>query len=99
MAHWTLRGGDTLQTPQCKTCTKSYIVQGVFNTSVAKGNKMLSLDEIRKHLQYMVLSRVAHETGVDRGTLIRIKDGIASRPSHATVKALSDFLQGLRDDQ
>lgn len=97
MAHWTLRGGNTLQTPQCKTCTTSNNVQGVFYTSVAKGGKMLSLDEIKNHLQYMVLSRVAHETGVDRGTLIRIKDGIATRPSHATVKALSDFLQGLRD--
>ena len=74
-------------------------MQGVFYTSVAKGIKMLSIDEIKNHLQYMVLSRVAHETGVDRGTLIRIKDGIATRPSHATVKALSDFLQGLRDDQ
>lgn len=59
---------------------------------------MLNLDEIRNHLQYMVLSRVAHEAGVDRGTLIRIKDGISTRPSHSTVKALSDFLQGLRDD-
>jgi len=98
MAHWAVRGGDTLQTPQAKTCTTRYIVQGVFNTNVAKGNKMLSFDEIRNHLQYMVLSRVAHDVGVDRGTLIRIKDGVSTRPSHATVKALSDFLQGLRDD-
>lgn len=59
---------------------------------------MLDVDEIQKHLQYMVLSRVAHETGVDRGTLIRIRDGLATRPSHSVIKALSAFLMGLRDD-
>lgn len=59
---------------------------------------MLSLDEIRRHLQYMVLSRVAYETGVDRGTLIRIRDGLSTRPSHSVVMALSAFLVGLRHD-
>lgn len=58
---------------------------------------MLNLDEISKHLQYMVISRVAYETGVDRGTLVRIRDGLAVRPSHTVVKALSDFLRGLRN--
>ena len=60
---------------------------------------MLSLDEIKRHLPYMVLSRVAHETGVDRGTLIRIRDGLSTRPSHGVVMAISAFLVGLRDDQ
>jgi transcriptional regulator with XRE-family HTH domain len=74
-------------------------VQGIFYTSEQKGNKMLDIDEIQKHLQYMVLSRVAYETGVDRGTLIRIKSGLSKRPSHSTIKALSEFLQGLRNDE
>lgn len=59
---------------------------------------MLDIDEISKHLQYMVISRVAHETGVDRGTLVRIRDGLAVRPSHSVIKALSGFLRGLRND-
>lgn len=63
-----------------------------------KGAKMLDLDEIKRHLQYMVLSRVAHETGIDRGLLTRIKDGLTTDPSHSTVKALSAFLLGLRND-
>lgn len=58
---------------------------------------MLDIDEIKKHLQYMVLSRVAYETGVDRGTLIRIKDGTAARPSHSSITAISKFILSLRN--
>jgi len=59
---------------------------------------MLDVEEIKRHLQYMVLSRVAYETGVDRNTLTRIKDGIAVRPSHSVIQALSSFILGLRND-
>ena len=57
---------------------------------------MLDIEEIRKHLQYLVLSRVAYQTGVDRNTLSNIKCGIPVRPSHSVIKALSDFILGLR---
>lgn len=59
---------------------------------------MLSVEEIRNHLQYMVLSRVSYETGVDRGALIRLKNGTASRPSHSSIRAISKFITGLRDE-
>ena len=57
---------------------------------------MLDIEEIKRHLQYMVLSHVAADAGVDRNTLHRIKVGLASRPSHSTIKALSEFILGLR---
>lgn len=60
---------------------------------------MLDVDEIRAHLRYMILLRLAHETGVDRGTLIRIRDGLATRPSHSVIRTLSAFLMGLRNDR
>lgn len=60
---------------------------------------MLHIEEIRRHLQYMVLSRVAEETGIDRGTLIRLKSGLTKRPAHSVLVAVSDFLTRLRDDQ
>lgn len=59
---------------------------------------MLGIEEIRNHLQYMVLARVAQKTGVSRGTLIRINAGLSSRPSHSVIVALSEFLMGLRDN-
>jgi len=59
---------------------------------------MLNLDEINRHLQYMVLSRVSEKTDVDRNTLMRIKNGLATRPSHDAILRLSTFLMGLRND-
>jgi len=59
---------------------------------------MLNLDEIKRHLQYMVLSRVSEKTDVDRNTLMRIKNGLATRPSHDAILRLSTFLMGLRND-
>jgi hypothetical protein len=59
---------------------------------------MLDVEEIRRHLQYMVVAHVSKATGVDRGTLIRLKNGLTKRPAHSVLVALSDFLKGLRDD-
>jgi len=61
-----------------------------------KGANMLDLDEIKRHLQYMVLSQVAAQTGVDRGALSRIKEGDVGRLSHAAILKVSDFLRSLR---
>lgn len=60
---------------------------------------MLNMEEIKQHLQYMVLSRVSDETGVDRNTLMRIRNGLATRPSHDAIMRLSTFLMGLRNDK
>jgi len=73
-------------------------MQELLNTNVAEREKMLSVEEIRRHLTWMALSRVAYETGIDRGTLIRLKGGITVNPSHSVIKALSVFLIGLRDE-
>lgn len=60
---------------------------------------MLKMEEITRHLQYMVLSRVEDETGVNRNTLMRIRNGLAVRPSHDAIMRLSSFLMGLRNDK
>lgn len=87
-----------LSTPQSHTCVFCRDVQVVFYTNVEGMHKMLDLDEIKAHLQYMVLSRVAYETGVDRGTLIRLSNGVTKNPSHSVVVALSKFLLSIRND-
>lgn len=58
---------------------------------------MLHVEEIRRHLQYMVASRVAEETKLERTALVRLRNGITKNPSHRVVAILSDFLEGLRD--
>lgn len=58
---------------------------------------MLDLDEIRRHLQYMVLSRVEEKTGLSRYKLERIVRGQDVHVS--AVRKVSAFLVGLRDDE
>lgn len=60
---------------------------------------MLELVEIRRHLQYMVLSRVSDETGIDRSRLARIRDGVDTDPKMGVAIALSNFIVGLRHDE
>lgn len=57
---------------------------------------MLHIDEIRRHLQYMVASRVSEKTGVERTAIVRFRDGVTKDPSYKVVAALSAFLEGLR---
>lgn len=57
---------------------------------------MLDIQEIRRHLTFMTLTTVADATGIDRNTLMRIKNGLARNPSHATVQTLSNFILSLR---
>lgn len=73
-------------------------MQEQMHDGVQKGSKMLHVEEIRRHLQYMVASRVSNDTGLERTSLIRLRDGITKNPSHNMVAVLSEFLEGLRND-
>lgn len=58
---------------------------------------MLNVDEIRRHLQYMVIARVEDATGLSRYRLERIaRHGDDVRVGE--IWTLSAFLKGLRDD-
>ena len=59
---------------------------------------MLHFDEIQRHLQFMVLTRVEDVTGIDRSTLDRFRKGVTRDPSHKVVSELSKFILGLRND-
>lgn len=55
---------------------------------------MLSLEEMEKALQDRVLAEISRRTGLSKPTLIDIKKGNKKRYHEATLKTLSDYLEG-----
>ncbi len=54
---------------------------------------MLSVDQIAKALRDRSPTIVARETGLHPNTVRYIRDGLSKEPSHATIKALSDYIK------
>lgn len=59
---------------------------------------MLTLDEIKRRLADRNLKVVAHNTRLAPDTVYRLANGDGT-PSYATVKTLSDYLQGITNGQ
>lgn len=55
----------------------------------------MTVEQIRKALQDRRLLVVAEATGQHYNTLRLIRDGKTTDPKNSTVKALSDYLQGV----
>lgn len=53
---------------------------------------MLCLEEVRRRLEPMNISRVARETGVHPNAIYRLVNG-KSTPSYSTVEKLSHWLE------
>jgi hypothetical protein len=58
---------------------------------------MLDLDEIKSALQDRRLDVVSDATGLHRNTIHGIRSGKVCNPSYDAVKALSDYLLGVRN--
>lgn len=56
---------------------------------------MLTLDGIVARLQDRQLGRVREATLLSKPTIMNIRDGKNTNPGYATLKVLSDYLEGL----
>jgi len=54
---------------------------------------MLTLETIIELLQDSRISAVSRKTGLHYNTIRAVRDGRATSPSYATIKALSDYFQ------
>lgn len=54
---------------------------------------LLSIEQIRRRLEPMQLSKVEQATGVHRNTLYAIRNGKNTEPSYQTIRKLSEYLQ------
>lgn len=54
---------------------------------------MLTLEQIRKHLEDRNLSEVSRRTGVGYANLHAIYTGVRRNPTYQVLKALSDYLE------
>lgn len=54
---------------------------------------MLTVQQIQKALRDRSPSLVAKETGLHPNTVRYIRDGLSKEPGHATIKALSDYIE------
>lgn len=57
---------------------------------------MLNLEQIRAELQDKNVMKVHKATGVGYQTIRNIRDDAASNPTHNTLAALSEYLEGRR---
>jgi transcriptional regulator with XRE-family HTH domain len=57
---------------------------------------MLNLHQIQQAIQDRRLGIVAEATGISRATLWAIREGKNTNPSHTTLKAISDYLEGAK---
>lgn len=57
--------------------------------------KMLSLEQVRKVLAVIRLTKMAEDTGLSYNTLREIRDNEQANPSYRTMKAVSDYLENL----
>ena len=53
---------------------------------------MLTLEQISEKLKDRRLGMISDATGLHYNTIKAIRDGDSKRPSHDTIKALSDYL-------
>lgn len=53
---------------------------------------MLTLEEIRETLKVHSLSSVSRQTGINRTSLSRLRNGHEENPTHKTMQVLSDYL-------
>lgn len=54
---------------------------------------MLSPEEIREKLQDRVIKIVSEQTGLHYNTVLNIRNGTSTSPSHKAVKALSEYFE------
>lgn len=66
----------------------------LFVGNAQKGVNMLYLEQIRAMLADRRLSLVAEATGLHYNTVQAIRDDPDANPTYKAVKALSDYLQG-----
>lgn len=59
---------------------------------------MMTLEQVRAGLQDRKLRIVAAATGLAYDTVWRVATGRMDRVSYETVKVLSDYLEGVRND-
>lgn len=55
---------------------------------------MLDIHQIQKAIQDRRLGVMAEATGISRATLWAIREGKNENPSHKTIKAISEYLEG-----
>lgn len=56
---------------------------------------MLTLEEVKRKLQPMIVKRVAKETGLAYVTVFNIKAGKVDQVSSRTLEKLSNYLENL----
>ena len=61
------------------------------NINESSAEHVLSVEAIRRKLQFMVLTRLAEQTGISYDTLKRIKLGQAESIRTSTARKLTDF--------
>ncbi len=59
---------------------------------------MLTIEQIKSRLEYMNISKVAEGAGLHPNSVYRIANSKSDRPSHETIKKLSDFLEGFESE-
>lgn len=64
-----------------------------------ENHKMLTLDQIREALHDRYPGIVAQATGLHYNTVNKIKNGTATNVGYKTLKALSDYLAPVADDE
>jgi len=58
---------------------------------------MMTLDEVRVALIDKRISVVADRVGIPNSTIYAVRDGRASNPTYAVLKALSDYLSNAQE--
>jgi len=59
---------------------------------------MMTIEQISKALRDRRMDMVAKETGLHVNTVTYIRDGVSKNPVYSTMKALSDYLEGDKED-
>jgi hypothetical protein len=60
---------------------------------------MLTVDQIKKALRDRSPTIVARETGLHPNTVRYIRDGLSTNPGHATILALSEYIESTLPEQ
>lgn len=55
---------------------------------------MMTLEQIRAALQDRMPAKVARATGLHYNTIRDVRNNPGANPSHSTLRALSDYLEG-----
>lgn len=67
------------------------------NANRQENGKMMTIEEIRKHLADLRPSRVADATGLHYNTVRDIRDNPNANPTYRALKALSEYLEDRKE--